>query len=353
MRKRWYFPKKMEKFSCRRWTNQISWRRSGLENIHLDTAAINSRRRSRWFSCRTRRVSSTTSRLVSGCRWCDVSRATHTNLDVEQERRIDDYWIFDESRDLSDSWTEVSHNLLCWKRKLQTDLCGSGGDKRENSWHPGQIIYVQNSGRKWKRSWRRSKSGHMKSSILITSRKLRGIYFIDPEDKEFHEIIKNARKKLETPVARAMPCKIIKSNKNCASGASNKIKTKLACILEAGESTSLRMGESLPNHHEDHIAGKEIIHYSIKIWFTNLFLCLKPWRFQQKKQQWKRNGKNWNRFWRGTWRKSEVKKRWSMKQGRRAQKFILPHWWTSVIWRMPHWRQSIKNTKVELYSEAT
>ena len=47
------------------------------------------------------------------------------------------------------------------------------------------------------------------------------------------------------------------------SGASNKIKTKLACILEADESTRLRMGNSLPNHHEDHIAGKEIIHYSI------------------------------------------------------------------------------------------
>ena len=28
-----------------------------------------------------------------------------------------------------------------------------------------------------------------------------------------------------------------------------------------------------------------------------------------------------------------------MKQGLRAQKFILPHWWTSVIWRMPNWRQ--------------
>ena len=36
-----------------------------------------------------------------------------------------------------------------------------------------------------------------------------------------------------------------------------KLKTRLACILEAGESTRLRMGgESSPDHHEDHIAGK-------------------------------------------------------------------------------------------------
>ena len=36
---------------------------------------------------------------------------------------------------------------------------------------------------------------------LENARKLRGIYFIDPEDKEFQETIKNARKKLETSVA--------------------------------------------------------------------------------------------------------------------------------------------------------
>ena len=48
----------------------------------------------------------------------------------------------------------------------------------------------------------------------------------------------------KTPMAPAMPCKIVK--KNCGSGASNKITTKLACILEASESTRLRMEESLP-----------------------------------------------------------------------------------------------------------
>ena len=75
---------------------------------------------------------------------------------------------------------------------------------------------------------------------LDNARKLRGIYFIDPEDKEFKETIKNARKKLETSVAPAMPCKIMK---NCGSGGSDKNKTKLACILEANESTRMRMGD--------------------------------------------------------------------------------------------------------------
>ena len=60
---------------------------------------------------------------------------------------------------------QVSLNWLCWKKNLQTDICGPGGDWRENSWHPGQIIYGQNSGRKWERmpSGRRGKSGRMKN----------------------------------------------------------------------------------------------------------------------------------------------------------------------------------------------
>ena len=99
--------------------------------------------------------------------------------------------------------------------------------------------------------------------ILKTLEKFRGIYFIDPEDTEFKETIKNARKKLETSVAPAMPCK---NTKNCGSRASNKIQTKLACILEADESTRMRMGNSVPHHHEDHIAGKgenSLQHYNM------------------------------------------------------------------------------------------
>ena len=38
-------------------------------------------------------------------KYSDVSRTRHTNLDVMQERRIDDYWNIDGSRDLSDYWT--------------------------------------------------------------------------------------------------------------------------------------------------------------------------------------------------------------------------------------------------------
>ena len=45
-------------------------------------------------------------------KYIDVSRTTHTNLDVMQERRIDDYWNVDLSRDLSGSWTGFTQFIL-------------------------------------------------------------------------------------------------------------------------------------------------------------------------------------------------------------------------------------------------
>ena len=112
----------------------------------------------------------------------------------------------------------------------------------------------------------RQKWSHEKPK-LDNARKLRGIYFIDPEDKEFKETIKNARKKLETPMAPAMPCNTSKNSQlGVTRGKSNETKSNLACILEASESKRLLMGESLPNHHEDHIAGKgdnSLQHYDL------------------------------------------------------------------------------------------
>ena len=47
-------------------------------------------------------------------KYIDVSRTTHTNLDVKQGKRIDDYSNIDGSRDLI--LGQVSHNLLYWKK---------------------------------------------------------------------------------------------------------------------------------------------------------------------------------------------------------------------------------------------
>ena len=185
-------------------------------------------------------------------KYIDVSTTTCTNLDVKHEKRIDDSRNI--SRDLSDPWTGFTQFTLLEEKPPEGYM-----------WSWVRLTRKQQTSRPdhlWPEIWKTmGKNVKLKEKQKLSNenlhldnaRKLRGIYFIDPEDTEFKETIKNARKKLETSVAPAMPCKIMK---NCGSGASNKIKTKLACIPEADESTRLRMGESIPHHREDHIAGR-------------------------------------------------------------------------------------------------
>ena len=45
-------------------------------------------------------------------KYIDETRTTHTNLDVKQEKRIDDYSNIDGSRDLSDPWTGFTQFTL-------------------------------------------------------------------------------------------------------------------------------------------------------------------------------------------------------------------------------------------------
>ena len=45
-------------------------------------------------------------------KYIDVTRTTHTNMDVKLEKRIDDHWNIDGSRDLSDPWTGFTQFTL-------------------------------------------------------------------------------------------------------------------------------------------------------------------------------------------------------------------------------------------------
>ena len=294
-------------FSNHRRTNQSFCRRSGTENTHFDTGTSNSRRRSRKFSWRNRRVSSTTPRIVSGCRWSYERFLVHVGkLRIPQsrwtqsqtllaERRIishstEIHWRIQNNKDEHGCHARKPHRRLLeyrwikrfvwfmdrfhWvysigREKPPDGFMWSGLTKRQATSSPDNlrpelwIKMTRNAKLKEKHKWSDDKPK------LDNARNLRGIYFIDPEDKEFKETIKNAHKKLEMPMAPAMPCK---TSKTCdhgeTRGKTNEIKSKLACILEASESTRLRMEESLP-HHEDHIAGKGTIHCNITICFAN------------------------------------------------------------------------------------
>ena len=102
---------------------------------------------------------------------------------------------------------QISHNLLYWKkppegyvwsweRLTRKQFTSSPDHLWPELWKSMGKYAKQKEKQKW------SNEKHQ----LDNARKLRGIYFIDPEDREFKETIKNARKKLETSVAPAMPC---------------------------------------------------------------------------------------------------------------------------------------------------
>ena len=65
-------------------------------------------------------------------KYIDVSRTTHTNLDVKQEKRIDDYWNIDGSRDLSDPWTGFTQFTLL-EEKAPDGYTWSGGETNEET----------------------------------------------------------------------------------------------------------------------------------------------------------------------------------------------------------------------------
>ena len=60
----------------------------------------------------------------------------------------------------------------------------------------------------WKAAQKREKQGWANEKPkLDNARRLTGIYFIDLDDQDQRETLKNAMRQLERPMAAAMPCK--------------------------------------------------------------------------------------------------------------------------------------------------
>ena len=82
-------------------------------------------------------------------KYIDVSRTTRTNFDVMQERRIDDYWNIDGSRDLSDSWTGFTQFTVLEEKAPDGYICGPGETDKKAGNIQARPIYGQNSGEYW------------------------------------------------------------------------------------------------------------------------------------------------------------------------------------------------------------
>ena len=189
---------------------------------------------------------------------------------------------------------------------------------------------------------------------LDNARQLREIFFFEPNVEEFKLTMKAARTKLEVPMPAAMPCRIpIKSSgENPPQYWETQDKIRLFCWCRRKHETKARRSWTQTSSWSHHCKRDEF--------YDSLQSCPQIHsdassikKFQTQRQQWRKKWKNWTKSRHDSGRKSERRKMWSMKRGIRTEKFILRHWWISVILRIRSWSLSVKSTKKESYSEVT
>ena len=263
--KRWTHLKLMQKDSTRRkwlrpklvisicdWEkSKTTWRRSGSENIHLDKGQRRTRRSAWKPSRRVRRVSSTnTTRLNARWRWSPKwFLVEHGELHLPSSCWTQSQTPCVERRDSPNS-TAISWRFEGYKYGLGCIAGTSCWRLLEHWWGPRKLSDARSgftwitllderppdeytwSGRRLTKRRATSMSDHLcpemwtnmsdaaqqweKQKWVIEKPKLdnvwklRGLYFVDPEDTEFKETLKNARK-LEIPIEAVVPCKIRKS----------------------------------------------------------------------------------------------------------------------------------------------
>ena len=125
----------------------------------------------------------------------------------------------------------------------------------------------------------------------------------------------------------------------------------IACILEADEPKRLRMGETLPNHHEDRIAGKgdnSLQHYNLVHKFIPMPQAMK---IPEAKAAVDKEWENLDKI--SAWNLTKVRSKKEVIDEARTSGATV-HFASLVDichLKMLNWKQSTKNTKVELYSE--
>ena len=141
-------------------------------------------------------------------KFIDVTRTTDTKFDVMPEKHIKYYWNVDGDRELSDAWTGFA-GLILLNEKPPDGYTWSGErltrkqttSRPDNVWPDMQKHLSDASKRKEKQKWA------IEKPKLENARRSPGIYFIDPKDEEFKDIMEKSRRKLENPMPAAMPCK--------------------------------------------------------------------------------------------------------------------------------------------------
>ena len=101
-------------------------------------------------------------------KYIDVARSIHTDLDVLQEKKIDDYWNVDSCKPLSDSWRGFTQFNPLKEKPPKRYMWFSGKIDKRSKRLPDQIMYVQKFGRQLVKLLRieKNRKGHKRNRSL-------------------------------------------------------------------------------------------------------------------------------------------------------------------------------------------
>ena len=127
-------------------------------------------------------------------KYMDVVRHTQTNLDIQQEHNIDNYWNVDSERPLSGSWFGSTRCTVLKNTPPEGHMwAGDRLTRIQTTSRPDEIcpeIWSNMYQREARRQWDAEKSK------LDAARRSREICYNDSDDEAFDNIIKKYKKKI-------------------------------------------------------------------------------------------------------------------------------------------------------------
>ena len=139
----------------------------------------------------------------------DVTGTTDTTLDVMSEKHTEDHWNVDGERELSDAWTGFTRFIVLNEKPL--DGYAWSGERLTRKQTTSRPVKV------WPEVWKHMSEASKRKERqrwaiekprLDNARRLRGIFFIDPDADQLKRKMNNAHRKLEISMPAAMPCRL-------------------------------------------------------------------------------------------------------------------------------------------------
>ena len=270
-------------------------------------------------------------------------------FDVMLEKNINDKRNVDGERELSDTWTSFTrftvYGKTLWRRSGSKNILLNPGSHKIHcvewkppdgyNWSGGRLTRKQTTSRsdtlwpetledKCDASKRKEKQKcAIEKPKFDNARILRGIYFINPDDEEYKDIMKNTRWMLEIPMPAATPCKLQRDKYRETSRVEKNRKTNTLVWLRPTNLWGIAWKDFLTRIMKIILQEKGWIHWVTAIWAQIYSYASSNDNTRCKGSTRERTGKTRENTGMAADESQKTRRRWSLKQGKKVEKFIL------------------------------